>query len=515
MAVWYLDGDDEITDAVARLRSATDGQVVFVVPTGSRIATGRINFRLLAREAAARDLKLAVASPDTQVRAMAVSAGVLALGSAAEAEAALERGDSPPEPTAFPAPEAPEGGADQGPSTGTAAAAATASPAKPSRRVGRKVVAGVGAVVVLAAVGVFASLQTLPTAQITLTPRTASVGPLALTIRALTSISQPDPGLRHVPAVDLAIPLSAEGSYAASGREVLEARAQGSVVFSSPEQAFDQEIAAGTRVGTVDGVAFRTVETVLLPRRSDDGPPSQVSAAIEAEEPGDSANVEAGTILVVPSLEGQGISVTNPEPTSGGLLEETPLVTQEDVDAAMADLQNRLVGALAAQLQDPESLPDGLTVFAETAAPGSVTYTPGAQELVGSSVAEFQLSGQLAAHVLAVDERAVTEMARALVLAELPEGMAVLPGGLAIETGEGVVEDGGIRFESQARADAFQVIDEDAVLERIAGLPVSEARAILEGIGASTVSVWPEFLGDLPSDPDRIRLDVQQPLTSE
>ena len=50
MAVWYLDSEDEITDAVARLRGATEEQVVFVVPTGSRIATGRINFKLLSRE---------------------------------------------------------------------------------------------------------------------------------------------------------------------------------------------------------------------------------------------------------------------------------------------------------------------------------------------------------------------------------------------------------------------------------------------------------------------------------
>ena len=31
MAVWYLDNDDEITDAVARLRAATDDRVVFVL----------------------------------------------------------------------------------------------------------------------------------------------------------------------------------------------------------------------------------------------------------------------------------------------------------------------------------------------------------------------------------------------------------------------------------------------------------------------------------------------------
>jgi hypothetical protein len=93
MAVWYLDNDDEITDAVARLRDTDDEHVVLVVPPGSRIATGRINFKLLAREARSRDLTLAVASPDEQVRTMAASAGVLARPTPDEAMAALARGE--------------------------------------------------------------------------------------------------------------------------------------------------------------------------------------------------------------------------------------------------------------------------------------------------------------------------------------------------------------------------------------------------------------------------------------
>ena len=68
MTTWYLDNEDEITDAVARLRQADSETVIFVVPPGSRIATGRINFKLLAREAESRDLRMAVASPDEQVR---------------------------------------------------------------------------------------------------------------------------------------------------------------------------------------------------------------------------------------------------------------------------------------------------------------------------------------------------------------------------------------------------------------------------------------------------------------
>jgi hypothetical protein len=109
----------------------------------------------------------------------------------------------------------------------------------------------------------------------------------------------------------------------------------------------------------------------------------------------------------------------------------------------------------------------------------------------------------------------VDALARSIVLAELPEGMAVLPGQLSVETGDGVAGDGGISFDGTASAIAYQVIDKEAVLAAIAGLPVSEARAILEDLGATTVSVWPDFLGDLPSDRNRIRLDVLEPSASE
>jgi hypothetical protein len=507
MAVWYLDSDDEITDAVARLRNATDEQVVFVVPTGSRIATGRINFKLLNREAVARGLSLAIASPDVQVRAMAASAGVLGLPTAAEAEAALDRGDTAPEPT-DPGPA--ESGAEE-----ETAADATAVTVPAARRVNRRVVAAVGAVVTVAVIGVVASLQTLPTAQVTLTPRTATIGPLPLAITALTTVSEPDPETGRLPAVDVAIPLSAEQVYPATGHEVVEARATGSIVLTSLDQPFEQRILAGTRVLTESGVEFRTTEPAIMPRVAAGGGPSQVTVPVEAAAPGDQGNVPAGSISLAPSLEAQGITVSNPEATTGGRYEETLVITQEDYEAALADLQNGLMGELAARLRDPERLPDDLTVFTGTAEPGPVEHQPPADELVGSRAAEFTLAGDLAAHVLAVDERSVDALARSIVLAELPEGMAVLPGRLSVKTGDGVAGDGGIRFDGTASAIAYQVIDKEAVLARIAGLPVSEARAILEDIGATTVSVWPDFLGDLPSDRNRIRLDVLEPSASE
>ena len=51
-------------------RALLDDKVVLVLPPGSRIGTGRINFRLLAREAETRGLSVALVSADAQVRAL-------------------------------------------------------------------------------------------------------------------------------------------------------------------------------------------------------------------------------------------------------------------------------------------------------------------------------------------------------------------------------------------------------------------------------------------------------------
>src|SRR5665213_1527955 len=85
--VFYLDVDDEITSAAARIRSSQDPRVGLVVPPGSRIATSRINFRLLAREALERNRGLSIVSSDPAARALAASAGLPVYATVAEFEA--------------------------------------------------------------------------------------------------------------------------------------------------------------------------------------------------------------------------------------------------------------------------------------------------------------------------------------------------------------------------------------------------------------------------------------------
>jgi hypothetical protein len=116
---------------------------------------------------------------------------------------------------------------------------------------------------------------------------------------------------------------------------------------------------------------------------------------------------------------------------------------------------------------------------------------------------------------MAVDEQLVDEVTRTRLLETLPDGMAILADSISIDVGEGSTEGRLVRFKATAAADSYRPVDDDAIVEQVAGLPISEARAILEAIGTTSVSVWPEFLGNLPGDTSRITLDVREPSTTE
>src|SRR4051794_3022025 len=84
----YLDVDDEITSAAARIRTSPTPRIALVVPYGSRIATSRMNFRLLSREAIVSNRRLSIVSGDAASRALAASAGLPVFASIGEYEAA-------------------------------------------------------------------------------------------------------------------------------------------------------------------------------------------------------------------------------------------------------------------------------------------------------------------------------------------------------------------------------------------------------------------------------------------
>src|SRR3954469_11383527 len=96
--VIYLEIDDEITSAAARIRAAEASRVAVVLPYGSRVATSRINFRLLSRDAQMHDKRLAIVAGEAATRALAASAGLPVFGSVAEYEASVRGEEAASQP---------------------------------------------------------------------------------------------------------------------------------------------------------------------------------------------------------------------------------------------------------------------------------------------------------------------------------------------------------------------------------------------------------------------------------
>lgn len=530
----YLDVDDEITSAAERIRAAAGGALVLVLPAGSVLGTSRLNFRLLAREAERHGVALTIVSPEAPTRTVADAAGIRAVTSVAEAEAAAAGSAAAParEPTTR---SVRSGGALRG-STGIGGSRPLAD-GEPARAVDRVrgtgaidrreprtgvprtvglAAAGVVALAIVVGVGGYAALTILPSASVTLVVAPSRLDPIAVTVTADASVTAPDPAAAVIPAERRSFPLTVSGSFPATGVRVTETVARGVVRWQNCDPTRSYAIPAGTTVRTKARVAFTTDEAVFLPVAILTGRTPKLTCqtrdvGVSATAPGTAGNVPAGAISVVPAIYNDVVvRVSNPAATEGGTRTETPLVAKQDVDAALAALTKQLDAALGTEVEALAAVAGGPTiVFAETASRSEAVAEPAPATLVGTEVDTFSLALAATGSVLAVDPSPVDAIVRDRLSAAVPAGLELLPESVAVEVGPGTVGDGSVSFDASATGWAVRRVDPQEVRAAVAGKALADARAALAPFGAGTVEVWPEFVATLPAaDSERLTVDV-------
>ncbi len=555
MSVCYLEVDDEITSAVARLRAVRDGEAVIVVPPGSRIATSRINFKLLVREGNERRLNLVAVSDEPSVRALAISAGLPAYDSLAAAEQGLAnfrdqdrrlaerlgRGpadapadapsdapsDAPTEAkrTTAPTRERPSGSMEQTQVLSTVPGAGQSaddrprstrtgadSPAPRRGRIGATPLVGAAVLLLLLAGVGYGAYVFLPTATITLQPVATSVSPGPFTVVADPRAAVSDVDAGAVPAEVLEIPLAVSDEFESTGVSARETRASGTVRFRSENTLNEVPILDGTVVSTADGADFETTETAVVPRAVFGGAPGTVDVPIRARRLGPRGNVDANTITeLAAGLRGQLVSVRNPDATSGGRRIEELVVSQADFDAALVALEDKLEIALADALSQPGTTPRGLTLFPTTAQTGHSDPVPVAGDVVGAVQPAFTVTFESVATVLAVNEGLVDELGEAHLRASLQAGQLIVGDVVQATHSAGTVVGETVTYEVTPVAAVFNDADSSALVAAVRGKSIPEARQILAPYGMVEISIWPEFVDRLPDQTARISLVVVTP----
>jgi hypothetical protein len=534
--ILYLDVDDEITSAAARIRSAEGDRVALVVPFGSRLATSRINFRLLAREATERGKSIEIVAADASARALAGSAGLVVHPSVAAFEgrepAEAGNGSTPATGATLGVERAVPGQrVDEDTATKVYAGAPTiehpalakprdrakvplVGPARPPIR--RRVAAGVGlALVALLSAAAWAAVFVLPSATISVAPWSEDAGPIELTIEARPDVTAPDATSLLIPAAHFTFDLEVSDSFPATGVKVTETKATGTVRFENRDPFGSRRIDAQSIVSTESGIDFVVLAEVTLPPASIDFPtiiPSTSSVGVEAVVAGPEGNVKADSITVVPKgVNKEAIKVTNPEPTAGGTRTESPRVSQDDVDAALTALSEQLTASLAAAIADPVDVPAGTRLFAETGVVGDATPTVDPASLVGTDAADFELGLTATGTVLGVDPGPLDALAEARLNGEIDEGWRVADGSIDVTVGEPSVFGESVTFPVTVRATQVRVVDRETVIAEARGLLLADARARLEAYGDVEISLWPDWVTNVPDDPSKVAVTILDP----
>ncbi|MHB8892028.1 MAG: baseplate J/gp47 family protein [Candidatus Limnocylindrales bacterium] len=542
----YLDADDEITSAATRIRMADAPRIGLVLPFGSRVATSRINFRLLAREARINGRRLDIVAPDASARALAASAGLPVFASVGEYEAALDIGDETGGTTAPAAivavaattalPVA--GTVSAGPVSGARSRAQVPAldPARqaeldeivsrsrqvpvvqPRRRgPGRGALAAsliLGLAVVLS---VTAAAVVLPSAEITVTPRIEPVGPIDITVTADPRATVVDPGARVIPAQTIEIPVEVSGDFPATGKRVEQTKARGAVRWTNCDPSAAYTIPRGTIVRTTSGTAFAIDEAVFLPVAPIlagnvlDCQSSDVS--VTATKEGTAGNVDAGAIRVIPASYNRNlIKVSNQAATTGGTRTEFTLVDQKDIDTAIETLKTQVAAQLAIEVENPARAPAGATVFPETAVAGEPSPSVDPTTLLGQEVATFTLGMTATGTVLAVDASPVEAIARTQLTDEIKDGYRLVDGSVAVEVGEGTVTEGLIDFPVTGSAKQLRPLDAAALERDVLGLSDADAREALAPYGDVAITLWPGWVTSIPTLDQRVTLFLAQPV---
>ena len=551
-AIVYLDVDDEITSAAARLRTLAEDRIALVLPLGSRLATSRINFRLLAREASARKKTLEIVTGDASTRALAASAGLATHTSVAAFEGRPEPGTPPGRGATSAAAGAAAGGVaaatgaaghgqissaldhsgDDSPTVVVPVApaipalrpprAATPVPQvgrrQPIRVTNRMAAIALALVAILVISGV-AGYQLLPSAAVTLRPAVEKVGPIQLSITAQSGVTQPDPTRLLVPARTFSFDLDVTETFPATGVKVAEVAASGEVTFSSLDTGSSNTIPAGSIVSTKSGVEFRTKDRVTLPP-AEIGViggnivviPSTAKVGVDAVETGVVGNVAADTIVIVPKSENaKRTEVTNAKATTGGAHIETKQVAQADLDAAMASLTDAIKKAFDDKVGAAEGVPAGTTLFPETEVLGKATPSVDPKTLLDTLHDTFDLGLTAKGTVVGVDPSPVSTLAEARLRSSVKDGFTLLEDSIDIQPGTPLVTGSTISFPVTVTGLVSRELDVSALRARIRGLGLPQARTVLREYGTVTIVVWPDWVTAIPTNDDRLSFTITAP----
>lgn len=354
---------------------------------------------------------------------------------------------------------------------------------------------------------VFFTFYVLPAATITIAPGREPIR-VTVNLTADGNLDVVDPESNILPARFVETTLEETGTIATTGlQQRASERATGTVIFTNLGSA-GVEIPAGTQVNTSTGspVTFRTTTNAFL----EGGVGNRTTVPIEAVEPGVEGNVRANTINSVSGALRFRARVSNPNATAGGGSALAAVVTQQDRDNLLAQVQASLeqkaYEALQAELQDGEWLPpESIQTF---------TIAQAFDKFNDDVGDELSLTLRVLAQGTALNQTQTNEAMLGALRRSIPERGMLVADSVTFQREPGAEAIGRqVQFTMTALADYVVPIDPVEVKNVVVGLSPEEAAATVAARWplAKPPEIYhdPQWMATLPIFRNRIQVRVE------
>ena len=109
---------------------------------------------------------------------------------------------------------------------------------------------------------------------------------------------------------------------------------------------------------------------------------------------------------------------------------------------------------------------------------------------------------------MAVDTAPVQAVAEARITSNVDPGYALIDGSSHFDPAPAEIVEGIITFPAVVTAREVLVIDTAAIKAEIMGKPIDQARQILATYGESELTVWPDWVGTVPTLDSRVEVST-------
>ena len=312
--------------------------------------------------------------------------------------------------------------------------------------------------------------------------------------------------------------VSASRELASSGTELLETKAQGTVIIYNNYSSANQLLIKSTRLATKDGRVFRLDSAVTVPGQKKEAGklvPGSVEAKVTADKAGAAGNIGLSDFSI-PGFAGTAKATKfyarSKAAFTGGQSEQVAKIAESAKATARAELQAEVKKKLMAQVAT--ELPKGSTLVGDSViiayqeelkpaegATGKAIMTE-TGSLFGIFFDNAKLSGFLAKkYIDGFGDEPI-----------LIRNLAELNFSLTDKAKLNPRELEKVTFSLEGNARFVWLIDNPALKEKLAGQDLDNYQKIFLGFpgidSAKVLNLRPFWLGSFPSDPERIRVSV-------